>query len=162
MGGRLALIGVVSAFALAGCGGGDTTTIIQTSGTPTTGSSTTSASPEDDVKAAIDTARQDALSGDAAGFCSYLSTKVISELKANDDINDVVPTCEKLVAANAPSMKEIAGPEPQITSVAVNGNEASVTGQLSGHGLRRFVELGVPITAALVLEDGQWKLAALP
>lgn len=164
MGGRtLALIALVSAFVVAGCGGGgDTTTIIQTGGTPTTGSSTTSASPEDDVKAAIEAARQVALTGDAAGFCGYLSAAVIKELEANDDINDVVPTCADLVDANATSVKEIAGPEPMITSVTVNGTTATVTGELGGTGQRRFVTLGKPTTIELVQEDGQWKLAALP
>ena len=168
MGGRALVLAaaVLSIMALVGCGGGgDTTTIIQTSGTPTTSStesSTTSANPEDDVNAAIEAARQAAISGDAAGFCGYLSQSVIDELAANDDINDVVPTCEKLVDANASSVKEIAGPEPTITSVTVNGDKATVTGELAGSGQRRFVTLGQPITIALVQEGGQWKLASLP
>ncbi len=160
MGGRtLAAMLAVAAFAIAGCGGGDTTTIITTA---TTSATSTSGGAEGQVNAAIDAARQAALTGDAAGFCGYLSANVINQLEANDDINSVVPTCEKLVAANAPSMKEIAGPEPTITSVTVNGTKATVTGELGGQGQRRFVTLGKPITIELVLEDGQWKLAALP
>ena len=165
MGGRaLAAVVALAAFAIAGCGGGgDTTTIIETTGTTSaTSASTSGGGAEDEVNAAIDAARQAALSGDAAGFCGYLSANVISQLEANDDINSVVPTCAKLVDANAPSMEEIAGPEPTITSVTVNGTKATVTGELGGSGQRRFVALGKPLTIALVMEDGQWKLATLP
>jgi hypothetical protein len=115
-----------------------------------------------EINAAIDGAQEAAVSGDAAGFCSYLSANVIAQLKANDDINSVVPTCADLVDANSDAVKEVADSEPTITSITVKGDKAYVTGRLGGQGEMRFVPLGTKMTIALVREDGRWKLATLP